>query len=347
MDDRESAPLTSSSGCWCVSKGLAGMLSQMAGLAQSVGIEYRCLSTPLRFPWARLPVAVIPRSPAVLRNPKLPGLTPPPQLVISCGRHGVIPALYLKKKLGQRLFAVHIQDPKTDPAQFDMVVVPRHDPIRGDNVYLTNGAIHYVTDERLESARRDPVVNEITDGSRPVVAVLPGGPNGHYLFHQQDLDRFVANLRRLVTDNDVQLVVLPSNRTPAWIRDRFESEFGVEHYVWRGQHANPYFTALAIARFIVVSADSVSMTTEAASTGVPVFVQHLTEKTFGRRIRRFRLRRFHEMFEQDGITRPFEGRLDEWSYEPPGDTPKVAQIIRERIAFDDNVARTAEQNRAA
>lgn len=328
-------------GCWCVSKGMAGMVNQMSGLAHLLGLEARILTTRLRFPWSVVPIPLIPKAPYVLQNPQqLQGT--PPRVVISCGRQGVVPALLLKKQFGNSILAVHIQDPRVDPGLFDLVIIPRHDYMRGDNVYLTNGAIHYVTPERLQLAAESEVARNITDGDRPIVAVLIGGPNGYYKFDNSDLTAFIQRLQNVDRKHRVRMVLLPSNRTPARITDRLQAEFGEKHFVWDRKSENPYFAALALASHIVVTGDSVSMITEAASTGRPVFVQHLTEK---RRATRFR--RFHQMFADDGITRPFEGTLTEWHYDPPNDTPRVAELIQEMIATSANGPCRPYQNNAA
>ncbi len=330
------------SGCWCVSKGLAGMMSQMSGLSRALGYEPRNLTTRLRFPWTIVPTPLIPRAAFVLQDPQQLLQEPPPRIVISCGRHGVIPALWLKKKYGDAVFAVQIQDPRVDPSQFDLVIVPRHDYIRGENVFLTTGAIHYVTPERLQVAGNSSVARSISDGRQPLVAVLIGGPNGYYSFNDGDLNQFIQGLHGVARNHDVRLVMLPSNRTPARITDRLHAEFGAKHFVWDRKSENPYFAALALASHFVVTGDSVSMITEAASTGRPVFVQHLTKKRPAKRFQRF-----HQMFAEDGITRPFDGTLADWFYDPPNDTPKVAQLIQERIAHYDSSERTTHHNNAA
>jgi mitochondrial fission protein ELM1 len=326
--------------CWCLSKGLAGMISQMKGLAQALGLQYQCLETRLRFPWTLMPTPLLPKSPVVLRNPDQI-LQPPPRVIISCGRHGVIPALWLKRKYGDQIFAAHIQDPCIDPSGFDMVIVPRHDHIRGQNVYLTTGAIHHITPQVLQAAAGSALAKSLSDG-RPLVAVLVGGPNGYYSFGDNDLNEFVDRLDATVKGHNVRLVVLPSNRTPLRITNRLAQEFGRDHIVWNRQTENPYLAALAVASHIVVTGDSVSMVTEAAATGRPVFVQELSEK---RRATRFR--RFHQMFYDEGITRPFEGRLAEWGYEPVNDTLNIAKTIQERISNNGATAQFEEHNHAA
>lgn len=331
---RDAAHITDAppvSTCWCISKGMAGMNSQTSGLAKAVGFanSFEFRHTTLKFPWNGIPVPLVPRRANVLRQPNvLDG--PPPRLVVSCGRHGVLPALTLKKQLGDSVFTVHVQDPKTSTRGFDMVIVPEHDNIRGDNVYLTTGALHYVTPQVLAEAARSPLSLELKPDDRRLVTVLLGGKNGYYAFSRNDVERLIARLKRLVTQHDVRLAILKSNRTSVEAVGRFATEFGPRHFVWDGTNGNPYFAALALADYLVVTGDSVSMISEATVNGKPVFVEYLREVSL-RPARRFR--RFHRMFEEAGFTRPFEGELAEWTYEPPNDTPRIAQLIRERMGI--------------
>ena len=313
--------------CWCISKGMAGMNSQTSGLARAVGFDFEFKDTVMKFPWNCLPVGWVPRSKDVLRDSRVLN-GEPPRLVVSCGRHGIVPALYLKKKLGKAVFTVHIQDPKMDTSGFDLVVIPRHDDTRGPNVYLTMGALHYVSAEKLSEAARSPEAAALTSGRKTTVAVLLGGKNGYYSFSQADVEHLVAKLKRITAAGDVHLAILKSRRTPDDVAKRFEAEFGDEHFVWNGEGGNPYFAALATADYLIVTGDSVSMVTEATTKGRPVFVHHLTETRPARRFRRF-----HEMFEEAGITRPFHGDLADWTYTPPNDTPTVAKLIRERMGI--------------
>ena len=78
---------------------------------------------------------------------------------------------------------------------------------------------------------------------------------------------------------------------------------------------------LALARHIVVTEDSVSMISEAISIGKPVYVAVMAG---GNR----RLAQFHASLAEDGIVRPFDGRLAEWRYEPVNETPRiVAEVL--------------------
>jgi mitochondrial fission protein ELM1 len=160
-----------------------------------------------------------------------------------------------------------------------------------------------------------------------VVTVLLGGPNRCYSFGRADVARLVDKLRRVVQRDDAHLVIVSSRRTPDSVRARFAEEFA-DHDVWDPAADNPYLAALAVSDYLVVTCDSVSMTSEAAATGKPVFIEPLSE-----RLPATRFRRFQDSFRRDGITRPFDGRLEHWTYIPPDDSAHVGRIIRQEMGL--------------
>ena len=70
-----------------------------------------------------------------------------------------------------------------------------------------------------------------------------------------------------------------------------------------------------------MTSDSVNMTSEAATTGKPVHVVFWAEPPA-------RHRRFHDELAAAGVTRPFAGRLERWSYPPLDDTARAADRVR-------------------
>src|SRR5258708_133417 len=87
------------------------------------------------------------------------------------------------------------------------------------------------------------------------------------------------------------------------------------------QGGNPYYVYLANADAFLVTADSVSMVSEAAATGKPV---HIIELAGGDR----KFSRFHATMHAAGITRPFSGQIEDWSYAPLDDTARAGAALR-------------------
>ena len=122
------------------------------------------------------------------------------------------------------------------------------------------------------------------------------------------------------------LAVTASRRTGAANLERIQrSLHDCPADFWNGDGDNPYFGMLGLADFIVVTGDSVNMVSEAFATGKPVYVFQLDGGS-----RKFD--RFHTALETRGITRPFDGRLEEWRYDPPDDMGKAAAAVRKLLA---------------
>ena len=309
---------------WVLTEGHVGMENQALGLAEAMGIEPAVKRLWPRAPWRYLPPRLWP---APLRSPGPGGdaLQPPwPDLLITCGKRSTAPALAIKRASGGRTFTVHISDPRMSPAKFDLVVVSEHDPPRGENVIVVRGTVHRVTQAKLEAEARR-IAGRLEGLPRPLVAVLIGGSNRKHKVGGDAMERFVGQLARLSRDRGAGLLVTASRRTgennEAILR-RGLADLPAE--IWDRQGENPYFGYLGAADAIIVSGDSVSMVSEACSTGKPVHVARLA--TMSRR-----LEAFHAGLERDGLTRPFDGALQDWHYKPLDDTGRAANEVGARL----------------
>ena len=309
---------------WALHDGRVGIRNQVLGLAEAIGVPVAEIAMEVRFPWSRL-------APPLWLTPFFaagPGarLEPPwPDVVVSCGRLGVAPALAVKRASGGRSFLVHVQDPAFHRRRFDLLVVPEHDGITGANVLVSRGAVHHVTAAKLADAARR-FAPRFAALPHPRVAVLIGGTNKVFDFALESLATLADQLAGLCRRDGAGLLVTPSRRTgdagEKLLRERLA---GLPAYLWDGSGENPYFAFLALADAIVVTGDSVSMVTEAGSTGKPVHVVHLEGGSA-------KFRRFHALMAAEGVTRPFAGRLEQWSYKPLDDTARIAAEIRARLA---------------
>lgn len=290
------------------------MGSQVEGLAEALGWPFESFAVRLRQPWSWFPAHRQP--PGMLRYGLREELTPPwPDLLISCGRRSAAVSVAVRRAAGGGTFTVHVQDPRAPPRYFDLVVPPGHDGLTGPNVVATRAALHRVTRERLADAAASW---ESRLGGLNV-AVLLGGPTRSHRFTRET----VAELAEGLANLDGPIAVTPSRRTGPEVVAALKTRLP-DAWFWDGGGDNPYLAMLALARHIVVTEDSVSMTSEAIATGKPVYAARMAG---GNR----RLARFQSALREDGILRLFEGRLEEWRYEPVNETPRIAADIRRRM----------------
>jgi uncharacterized protein len=300
---------------WVVTDGKPGMENQCLGLAEAVGARTSVKRIKVATPWRWLsPWPVL--APLSAVDPPL-GL-PWPQLLIASGRQSIGPAL--RVKAAANCFTVQIQDPVAARDRFDLIVPPRHDKLSGPNVLPTRGALHRVTPARLQ-AEAEIWRASLAHLPRPLVAVLIGGANSAYRLGPAEMTSLAAQLRGL----GAGLAITPSRRTdPKAVEALKQGLEGAAAMIWDGTSENPYFGYLGLADHVLVTCDSVSMTSEALATTKPVHVIQLPGGNA-------KFTAFHAGLMADGLTRPFDGRLESWTYVPPDDTGMVAAEIRRRM----------------
>ncbi len=310
---------------WVITDGKAGHVTQAMGLAEAIGFDIVEKVILPAIPWRWLPAAFWPRGVSGLGDNADALSGPAPDLIVSCGRHAVGPALWVKSRSKGRSFHVHVEHPRVDPRRFDLVASPRHDGLEGPNVVPVLGSLHRVTPQKLAAAaaKLSPALAHLP---QPRVAVLLGGNNSVYRLTGAVIDRLADGLRRLARDHGAGLMVTASRRTgtamEARLRDRLA---GLPIEFWDGAGDNPYLGFLGSADAIVVTCDSVNMASEACSTGAPVYVVDLESR------RDSKFDAFHRSLADAGITRPFDGTLDRWTYEALDETARVAAELRRRM----------------
>lgn len=311
---------------WAVSDGRAGIEAQAVGLAQAVA-----RLRPARVTVKRLAFRRAGRRPWWLHLRPLHDLEPAsavappwPDLWIGCGRASVALSMRVRRWSEGKTFVVQLQDPRAPAGAFDLVVPPRHDGLAGPNVWPIVGSPHRLTPERLtEEARAFEAM--LAPLPRPRVAVLVGGKSKAFDLPPARAAALAREIGDAVGAAGGSVMVTFSRRTPdaarAVLGPRLADLPGV---VWNGEGANPYFAFLEAADHILVTEDSTNMAAEAASTGKPVHILGLPGESA-------KFRRFHAELAETGASRPFDGRLETWTYTPLRETDRAAREVLSRM----------------
>ncbi|HKX07330.1 MAG TPA: mitochondrial fission ELM1 family protein [Stellaceae bacterium] len=310
---------------WAVHDGKIGMANQVLGLAEAVGYPVIEKAVALRAPWRHLALSLWLHPMAALKADGARLEPPWPDLLIACGRGVTALALAVKRASHGRTLWVQVQDPRFARRHVDLMVVPQHDPARGENVLLTVGSVHRVRSASLDAgrARFAPLFATL---ARPLIGVLIGGNNRVYRLTPE----IAASLGRQLAALAAQgfgIAITPSRRTgEAALAAVVEPLRSLPHFIWSGTGENPYLGLLAHADALVVTGDSVNMVSEAASTGKPVHVVPLEGGSA-------KFRRFHDLFRRAGVARDFTGKIERWSYQPLDDTERAAGEIRRLMSL--------------
>lgn len=303
--------------CWVLTEGMTGTQNQCVALAHAAGLAPEVKTIALRFPWRN----VTPWIRCFALEKSSDPLQPPwPDLVIASGRKAIAPALWIKKQSRGQTKLVIVQSPVIKDKNFDLVIAPRHDDYHASNAMEITGALSLITPEILANAREDwRGAFEPMKGTR--VAVLIGGDSRTHKMTQGITEKLAAQLKALVQQG-ISLMVTCSRRTsPA--HKQFLHDALVPHercFFWDGNGDNPYRGMLAWADVILVSEDSVSMASEAISTGKPVYILGMEGGSK-------RFARFHGHLVEQGYARRFEGSVAPFSYTSPDDLRRAAEAV--------------------
>uniref|UniRef100_A0A0E0DDX3 Uncharacterized protein n=1 Tax=Oryza meridionalis TaxID=40149 RepID=A0A0E0DDX3_9ORYZ len=272
-------------------------------------------------------------------------------LVVACGRDTISYASSIRCLAPDNVFVIQIQHPRYRLDRFDLVVTPHHDYYAlttrgqrefphllwrwitareppGPNVVLTVGALHQADSSALRTAASD-WHDELANSPKPLVVVNIGGPTRNCSYDVGLAKKLISSLHNVLkTCGSVRISF--SRRTPHKVSDLILKEFSTHPkvYIWNGEGPNPHLGHLAWADAFVITADSISMLSEACSTGKPVYV-------VGTEHCRWKFSDFHNRLHERGAVRPFTGledMSDNRSYPPLNDAIDVAARVREVLA---------------
>lgn len=264
---------------WLLMGDRVGDNSQVLGLGEALGwplvqkhFIYTRYEKLVNLPFGAHALGVVKARSTALEAPW-------PDLVISAGRKNEPIARYIRARAkaegGKIVRLIHVGRPWAKPSTWDLVITtPQYRLPQDPNILHNETPLHRVTRARLDEAARS-WEDRVADLPRPRIAVLAGGNSGPYPFDRASGIRLAAQLETLVGEVGGSLLVTTSARTLEETTEALFSGIGSPalRYRWKKNDPdNPFFAFLGLADRVVVTADSVSMMTEACATGRPVYL---------------------------------------------------------------------------
>ncbi len=302
-----------------LTEGMHGMISQVEGLAKALDINFTHHRVELNNFWKLIPPSLTPVSNFVFKKIEVQDF----DILISCGRKSVIPSIYLKKKFKNKVMNIHIQDPKVSLKNFDFVVAPEHDGLKGTNVLSSKGSIHYITNNELNQNKN--YLKSRIDDKKKIVSFIIGGPNKYYNFDNKSIDEIFSKIKNNFINRNYQVVVIPSIRTPKKIIQKAKDYFPKDHIIIDNVDKSAYLSALCLADHIVVTCDSTSMISEASITGKPIYVAQMPAIKSNNRFKDF-----FALFQSLNIVRNLDTVIENWNYQKLDEAHKISNLIKDK-----------------
>ncbi|MCC8406324.1 MAG: mitochondrial fission ELM1 family protein [Rickettsia endosymbiont of Ecitomorpha arachnoides] len=338
-------------------KSIHTTTSKLATDYTLIKLQYNCL--------AKLPNFLLKYYPIHIKSELLQDIMakPLPDMIITAGRRTAVLAFYLKKKF-KDIKLIQIMQPNLPYNTFDAVILPYHDQrhckildvipakagiqkkvlevldscfrrndigkSRNDiektmKIIPINGAINNVT-EKFAAANFE--LQKHYPNLKQFIAVIIGGNNKKFNFNEDEAILFSSLLNKIYTNQQIPFFISFSRRTPQAVKSIIKNNMPSSTIIYDPNEDtgyNPYIAMLANAKYIISTADSISMCSEAASSGKPLYI--FCPSNFNSSKHKI----FIKQLVEQKIAKTFDESvtmLEEYSYQPLNEAERVAEIIK-------------------
>jgi hypothetical protein len=168
-------------------------------------------------------------------------------------------------------------------AKFDLVIMPRHDhPPKRKNVAITEGALNLIDDaylkEQAERLRQSKAMNQQLPETGLNIGLLIGGDSKGFRLDAGRVRIVVNQVKSFAEQKGAAVLVSTSRRTSPevekLVKDEFK-DFPRCRFLVIASEDNPAFAVggiLGLSNIVIISPESISMVSEAVSSGRYVVV---------------------------------------------------------------------------
>lgn len=317
---------------WVLTDSRMGNSNQAIALAEKLAVAYQVKLVEYNF-LGNLPNYLLKIYPIHIKKQLLPSweISDFPEIIISAGRRVASLASYLKRKSGNKIKIIQIMHPNLPLEQFDLVILPEHDkPIKEtQNIVRITGALNNIQ-AKIANAGKELRKNYPRLGQ--FISVIIGGNCKNYNFtddHAKELSTILTNVTNNLSYN---IFVSFSRRTPnsakIIVKDNLPASTIIYDPIEEKNITNPYFGMLAEADYLISTADSISMCSEATSTGKPVYI--FCPNNFKSPKHLAFLRQLIKL----GIAKMLNNSvnyLEKYHYTPLNEVEKIANIVLDKV----------------
>jgi mitochondrial fission protein ELM1 len=259
---------------WLVLGDKRGDNGQVEEIAQALGWPCEHRQLQMREPY----VIGKPRVTASLHHidpARSDPLEPPwPDLIITIGRRPSMVSLWVREQSGGRTKIVLVGKPSGPLRDYDLVVagaeaqLPPLPNVMGITLPLMR------IDEAAVATAKEAWAERFADLSRPLIAVLVGGPTGPFAYDRSVIEGLLGLASEIVRDGGTPYFTT-SRRTPGNLVEALTAKLpaAARLFAWSPEAKdNPYLALLGHADGFVVTGDSISMMVEVVKLRRPLAI---------------------------------------------------------------------------
>lgn len=253
-----------------------------------------------------------------------------PDLVIAAGRR-LAPLLLNIKKNSPTTKIVQIMRPTYMEEDFDLIITPQHDQIQKNlsNIRRSLGALNKINQTMLGKAKKE-FFAKYPQTNFNLIGVFIGGNTKEYIYTEKDAFKLMNLLEQLAENHAAKLAITFSRRTPDYFKNIIYNNFQDTHLIYDPAFGgyNPYYGIMAAANFLIVTGDSISMLSEAASSGKALYIYNANNFKSAKHLYfQQQLKDFEYAKQLDSSI----SQLKKFKYEALNETAKIADYIISKI----------------
>ena len=240
-------------------------------------------------------------------------------LIISCGRIAAPYNLIFKKI--NNCTNLHILNPYFKKNEFSKIIIPQYDSpkfFNKHNLILTRGTL---VDRKKINLKRKQLLNisKLFNENFKIVLFLIGGSGKSSKIVFADLKETIQKINQ---EKKIEIVYCFSRRTPQSLKNNILKSKKKRSLVFPDNFYNPYWELINIADYFFVTADSISMTSDALSTGKPTYIIPVSKI-------KSKIKNFQINLNKEKITRIYNKKLSKWSYKKLEESKLVGKQLKQ------------------
>ena len=244
-------------------------------------------------------------------------------LIVSRGRIAAPYNLIFKKIYHCK--NLHILNPYFKKEEFSKIIIPKYDSskfLNKNNLILTSGTL---VDREKINLKKKKLLNtsKLFKKNYKIVLFLIGGDGKSSKILFSDLKKTIQQINK---EKKVEIVYCFSRRTSQSIKNQVIENKKKDSLVFPKKLFNPYWDLINIADFIFVTADSVSMTSDALSTGKPTYIIPISKL-------KNKIKDFQTDLKNKKITRIYNQKLSIWKYKKFEESKIIGEQIKKILNF--------------
>lgn len=255
------------------------------------------------------------------------------KIIISAGRLSASLAVYIKNYKKEHIDIFQIMRPNLPAKYFSKILLPEH-----DNYISTKANVIRIIGALNALPSFDDTHNIMQDMypklTKDYIAVMIGGSSKKFDFNKNEALKLLLLLKKIAHNNNLPLIISLSRRTNKDVADLFERQVGKNNILYNPSKVNsdapnPYPAMIQYAKFIITTGDSISMCSEAASTGIPIYCY--APESFKSTKHRYFLQQLQDLGIIKYLNKDIE-HLESFDYIPLKEVERAKNIILEYLS---------------